>query len=375
MNVAMRKISLRGDARWQLDYLRDGKRHRPVFPSKEAAEHERGRLVNGAVSAKGVWAALPKREREAVVMAYWRARERGHSLFELLERSGEVRPESGPVLTTAIEELCQAKRNAGRADRYVANLKIVLNQFANGQQYRRVSALSVTGVERFLDGKNIRYRQTLRGRLSTLFNFCVRRGYRADNPCDRLESVKAVQDPVSAFTVEQVETAVDWLKKHQPAALPWFGLSTFCGLRPEEAAQTRKADIHFEEGFIKVEAQTSKVRQRRVVYPRPEAMAFVKWALRHGKLPLGGGRRRRILSGHKTKRKGLRGALGWEMWPKDITRHTAASYWLACEGETVARVAKMLGHSERTCESRYKAVKTQKEAAEFWKVVKQLAML
>jgi integrase len=69
------------------------------------------------------------------------------------------------------------------------------------------------------------------------------------------------------------------------------------------------------------------------------------------------------------KSPGLRGALGFKVWPKDITRHTAASYWLAGEGETVKHVAKMLGHSESICESRYKAVKTQKEAEEFWRVV------
>ncbi len=100
-------------------------------------------------------------------------------------------------------------------------------------------------------------------------------------------------------------------------------------------------------------------------------MAFLQWAVKRGSLPLKADRRRHLIGwkGHST---GLRGALGFTVWPKDITRHTAASYWLAGEGETVRHVAKMLGHSEAVCESRYKAVKTQKEAAEFWKVVNDL---
>lgn len=101
-------------------------------------------------------------------------------------------------------------------------------------------------------------------------------------------------------------------------------------------------------------------------------MAFVEWALKLGRLPLRGQERRWIISAHAGRTKGLRDALGFDTWPKDITRHTAASYWLAGEGETVKHVAKMLGHSEATCERHYKAVKTQKEAAEFWEVVKGL---
>jgi integrase len=75
-----------------------------------------------------------------------------------------------------------------------------------------------------------------------------------------------------------------------------------------------------------------------------------------------------------TKQANFRLSIEAEKLLKDITRHTAASYWLAGEGETVRHVAKMLGHSEAVCESRYKAVKTQKEAAEFWKAVKELAV-
>jgi integrase len=238
--------------------------------------------------------------------------------------------------------------------------------------YLEINRVTLKDVEAFMDSKKLQYRQTVRGRLSTLFNFAVRRGYRSDNPCDRLESVKVVQMPPSVFTVEQVKVAVEWLNKNARNALPWYALSTFCGLRPEESEQTTKADIHFAEGFIRVEAQTSKIRQRRVVYPRPEAMAFLKHALKRGTLPLSGGERRWMLSGRPGRSKGLRDALGFKVWPKDITRHTAASYWLASEGETVKHVAKMLGHSESVCESRYKAVKTQKEASEFWGKVETL---
>jgi integrase len=196
-----------------------------------------------------------------------------------------------------------------------------------------------------------------------------------DNPCSRLEAVKVTRKPPAVFSSEQFKAAVKWLKENAPEGLPWFALSTLCGLRPEEAEKTTKADINFKEGFVKVEAQTTKVRQRRIVYPKAEALRFLKRVLKHGGLPLSSQNRRRIIAGvvwkskdGKKRRPGLRHALGFDKWPKDITRHTAASYWLA-SGATAGHVAEMLGNSERILKRDYKALVTRKEAVEFWEAV------
>lgn len=366
--ISISKCKVRGASKWRTRHWEHGKPKRRFFDSKAEAEAEAKSLREQADKAGSVWLSLSAYERNNLITAYAEAQNRGVDIHKaILAASGTAI--KSVSLSTAIDELKASRLNNGRDAGYVNNLGIVLNQFAKGKESLAINKVTLADVESFLDSKSLQYRPTLRGKLSTLFNFSVRRGYRADNPCDRLESIKVVKPPPAVFTVEQVKAAVAWLKKHAPDGLPWFVLSTFCGLRPEEAEKTTKADIHFAEGSVRVEAQTTKVRQRRVVYPRPEAMACLKWAVKRGSLQLGGGRRRWILSGRKSKPTGLRGALGLKVWPKDITRHTAASYWLAGEGETVRHVAKMLGHSEAVCESRYKAVKTQKEAAEFWKGV------
>jgi integrase len=245
----------------------------------------------------------------------------------------------------------------------------VLNQFARGRETVPIDKFTLADVEKFLDSKSLQYRATVRGKLSTLFNFCVRRGYRLDNPCSRLEPIKVTKAPPQIFTVKQFATAAEWFKSDQPKGLSWFALATLCGLRPEEAEKTTEADIHFKEGFVKVEAQTTKVRQRRVVYPKPEAMAFLEWSLKNGGvLPIGKAARMKIISGRKSKYPGLRHALDFTAWPKDITRHTAASYWLASDG-SAAHVADMLGNSERVLKRDYKALVTRAEAVEFWRAV------
>jgi integrase len=102
------------------------------------------------------------------------------------------------------------------------------------------------------------------------------------------------------------------------------------------------------------------------VYPLPVTLEWLKRAKRlKSELPLSPKKQ-------LADRKALRKILGWKIWKQDVTRHTAASYWLAGKCETVKHVAKMLGHSEAICESRYKAVKTQKEAEEFWGAVSSI---
>jgi len=363
--VASHKISVRavrrhGKVMWRVRHWKDGVLKRPLFPSKKEADAKAAALRGALSHAEEIWASMDDTERANLIALY------------------EQKPNGfSPTLSVVIGELLTVKHNAGRSDDYTDTLEWILNDFATGLGSTRVDAIGVAEVEKFLDSKKIESRSTLRARLSTMFKFAVRRGYRADNPCAQLEAVTLIRKPPAVFTVKQFETAVKWLKKNSPECLPWFALSTVCGLRPEEAEKTRKADIHFKEGFVKVEAQSTKVRQRRVVYPKKEALAFLKWAVKKGSLPLDPQIRKRMIAGcpHRTKKgivrsKGLRHALGFKKaWPKDITRHTAASYWLASDG-SAAHVAEMLGHSEKTLKTHYKALVTRSEAEEFWEVVK-----
>jgi len=67
----------------------------------------------------------------------------------------------------------------------------------------------------------------------------------------------------------------------------------------------------------------------------------------------------------KLDRKALRALLGWPVWKKDVTRHTAASMWLAHEA-SAAKVATALGHSESVLRKNYMALVTQEQAKTFW---------
>jgi len=131
----------------------------------------------------------------------------------------------------------------------------------------------------------------------------------------------------------------------------------------EEAERTTWDAVQIDHGdaHIRVEAQTSKVRQRRIVTPLPSAVAWLKIAREHGaELPIGRQARR-----YATRRLARR--LRWTEWPKDITRHTAASYWLSLVGDA-APVAEQLGHTVSELKASYRALVTPAEAAKLWRL-------
>ena len=264
-----------------------------------------------------------------------------------------------PTFTTGSRHIRDAKlANIGNAN----SLAIPFNQFAKDRERMPIANLGVGDVEAFLNSKNLRSRLTLRARLSILFRFAIRRGYRADSPCDRLESVKVLKHPPAILTVGQTRKCLDWLDAKRSRAFGWFVLTTFAGLRPEEAENTPWDQINFDEGWIRVEAQTTKVRQRRVVYPHATAMAWLRRAKKLGaELPIARQPRRRAILA-------LRKLLGFAMWPKDVTRHSAASYWLAETGNA-AQIATALGHSENVLRKNYMALVTKAQAQEFWQLL------
>ncbi|HOC00269.1 MAG TPA: hypothetical protein PKM43_16185 [Verrucomicrobiota bacterium] len=362
--ITVQKWTVRGQTKWAVHRLEAGKRKRTFFASKKAAEAEAGLLRSQQAAVGGAWLALPASERQRLVQVHHEAKELGVDLADLLadwKRSPRFTG-SSPALESAIAELLTAKSASGRSARYAESLSIPLRQFARGRERMPIAGIGVRDVEGFLDSKSIHSRQTLRARLSTLFRFAVRRGYRADNPCDRLESVKVIKSAPAILTVEQTKKCLDWLDAERWRVLGWFVLTSFAGLRPEEAEKTSWHHINFDENWIRVEAQTTKVRQRRVVYPHPTAMAWLGHAkMRGAELPLHRQARRRAI-------RMLRTLLGFAHWPKDVTRHTAASYWLADTG-SATQVAEALGHSEDVLRKNYMALVTQAQAQEFWNLL------
>ncbi len=356
--VTVNSVRYHGLKRWQVRYHEAGKVKKQFFTGKEAAEAQATFLRGASLSADQQFLMLAQGERERLLLAATDARERGVDLLDLV-RSFQSAPVS-PSIEDVMHEMDALKRKVGRDSGYLDSLGQIIAMFAKGRETMAINKFTVREVESFLDSKELASRSTLRSRLSTLFKFSVRCGYRADNPCSQLEAVTIAKPPVAVFTVDEVQKCLTWLKLN-PRSLAWFALSTFAGLRPEEAEKTCWSEINFTEGFVKVEAQTTKVRQRRIVYPLPMAMSWLRQAKKlKSTLPL-------TVKTRTADRIELRELLGWPEWKHDVTRHTFASMTMMIAHEPdIAKIAATMGNSPAVLMKDNKALTTKLEAEKFW---------
>ena len=202
-----------------------------------------------------------------------------------------------------------------------------------------------------------------------MFGFAIRRQYAVDNPCDRVELPTQERAPIRYLSTDETIRCLQHIAERRPRALAVFVLTTLAGLRPEEAQATTWPSIRLDdpEPHVVVEAQTSKVRQRRIVYPMPAAIAWLREAKRlKAELPLDRQPWRRTI-------RDLRTVLGWDRWPQDITRHTAATYWLA-EIQNASHVAEQLGNSVGVLKTHYRALVSREQAKRFWAIGELLSV-
>ena len=342
---------------WRVRWHELGRVRRKFFTGREAADAHAAYVRGEPVGVRQRFLAMAPHAQEQMLSVWGEAERRGIDLFTLLSKQVEPTTKSA-TLAAVIDELLAIKRASGRSERYLIVLELILRHFAAGREKLPIAAVTLEEIERHLNTKKIASRQCIRGRISTLMRFAIRRGYCDKNPCDRLEPITLTHKVPAILTVHQVSEGLKWFKNN-PRSLAWFILSTFAGLRPEEADRTSWREINFTEGWIRVEAQTTKVRQRRVVYPKPMALKWLKLAKKlKSSLPI-----YRVTRIWDLKR--LRGPLKLKRWPQDCTRHTCASMWLA-ECGSAATVATALGHSESVLRKHYMALVTKTDAAKFW---------
>jgi integrase len=358
--VTIQPCTIRGRKSWLVRWHEQGKVRRQYFKAKDGADAQAALLRGEQLGVNQFWAALTQAERETLFLVWREAERRRLDLMAMVTRTDVAPASKSQACSLVRTELLDAKTKAGLSNDYVGSLGQIVKAFIKGREALAMSLVKFEDVEKFVDSFNIKSRSTVRSRLATWFKFGVRRGYCLQNLCERLESVKVVKAPPRIFTLDEVKACLNWLGEH-PRAFAWFVLSTFAGLRPEEAMKTTWPMIHFKEGWIRVEAQTSKISQRRVVYPLPAALTLLRKAKRlKSELPL-------TTKQLQNERNGLRAALEWPEWHQDVTRHTGCSMWLAQIGDA-EKVALQLGHSEKVLHRNYKALVTRKDAEAFWAI-------
>ncbi len=350
-------ITVHGRTRYRLDASSAGKRIRATFPSRRAAEAAAAGRNLEVSEVRLAWDRLPTATQADLMRIHQEADRRGIDLKSVLAQL-TTEPASGSTLTEVVERFMEAKVASGKSAAYLRALRQLMVRFLRDHHELTISQITPGTLSTWLSNFSLASQLTYRRRLSALFSFAFRAGHVGSNPIKRLEPITPPRTSTKILTTSQVISGLTALLSEYPIGLPWFVLATLCELRPEEASQTKAEAISLDEQHVVVEAQTSKVGQRRVVYPRKEAMAWLRIAMARGSLPISASTRKRVV-------KFLRRVMNLDEWPKDITRHTAASFWLSVDGD-VTKVSQQLGHSTAVLKRHYMALVTRTEAERFW---------
>jgi integrase len=361
--VTVRKRVRGNETRWQVDRMEDGKRRRTFHESKTEAEAEAKSLRAQVMGQGKVFLSLKAHDRNRLMMAWTKAHELGLDLDKLITEGTNSQPAKPSVsLADAIKALCaHSKENC--SPRYVYQLGTTLNLFAKGREALPLSAVTSREITDWLRGRSQWTRSTYRNKLSALFSYALQQELIEKNPLLKVAGVRIKATPPNFLTVQQHHAALRSLI-HRPRALAWYILSSLCGLRPDEAAKSSWADLLLNDSppIIRIEAQTSKMQQRRTVYPHPTAVAWLKFAKKKGaQLPIPEQPLRRARIALK-KSLHLPGR-----WTQSITRKTASTYWSALI-QNSAEVAESLGHDVKTMKRHYRGLASQEEARQFWAI-------
>jgi len=265
---------------------------------------------------------------------------------------------AGITLRAAIDEVIAAKINAGLRPQSIKQLNSTLRQFSKGRESVPLAAIGVRDLETWLDGRKVKpmTRQGNVGRLSALFSYHVRRDNIITNPCRRLERIKVEHTAPLILTPDQADT----LLKHTPCKFrAYVILGMFAGIRPEETEKLTWEDICFDTKTVTV--NLAKTRRRRIVPLEPRAVALLeKCTFKKGNIVSSRTAVRRF-------KREVREALGFDSWPHDLLRHTAASYLLALIGDS-GKVASRLGNSSSILLTHYHQPVKQADCEKFWTV-------
>ena len=362
-----------------------GKRHRLNFRDLEHAKTEAqakaSQLARGDVDA----AQLSGRDRLVYGRALEAIREHGVSLDavaleytqarQILDGRSSVvdaarfymrhhgRDVIGKPVADAVASFIEAKRNEGRSELYLKDLRVRLGAFARAFHVD-VRQLAADDVRDYLAARNLsaQSRNNNRRVLQTFFGFCKSRGWlsREADLLDGVGNYKGSTAPIEIFTPAELRAL---LHAAPPKLAGAIAVQAFGGVRAEEMLRLTWVDLERRRGFIEIVAGKSKTAARRLVPILPNLSQWLLSAPRAGSDKVWPHTKSAYF--HMLSVVAKRAGVGWK---QNGLRHSCISYRLAARPD-IAAVALEAGNSPSVIFRHYRELAVEAEALEWFGIV------
>ena len=378
---------------WTLNGVtKDGKRYRPIFPTKakaeEAALAERKRIQREGRESVHLSVADRVAALECLRLLEPHNVSLRDAVRDFIARvEGERIARESRTISACLDEWLKSKQarvDAGERDR-----KTIMGYRNRSEVIKSslgalpVATIAPAHLNDFLDSLPFTKttRTAYRTQLSGVLKFCRTKGWMRHNPIDQVPVPGRERGVVEILTPSDIEDLLDAASRDKDARilLPVIALGAFAGLRPEEARQIRweNIDLSSETPHATVLPETSKTRDKR--FPTLNATCL-SW-LRGCRQTQG------VISGDSKQhfRKAwerVRMEAGWHVteasqrqakldgqpvkpWPEDCLRHSFASYWLPIHNDR-PRLAEIMGNSSDVIREYYRKPIKPGVAEKYW---------
>src|SRR5207247_665895 len=135
-----------------------------------------------------------------------------------------LRTERGSVpVRQAVDELIANRKAAGLSKLYCGDLRFRLGRFAKAFGDRSVASITTKEIVAWLESLGVGpvTRNTFRRDVRTLFSFCTKRNYCAENPATSATRAKEPSREVEVLTVEDARLL---LAASSPEMLPYWAI-------------------------------------------------------------------------------------------------------------------------------------------------------
>ena len=260
----------------------------------------------------------------------------------------------GLTVTQGRKDFMAARREHLRGN----HLRLVewwLGEFAKKYGSLDLGAVSARTIDAFLSRKG--WSGTTRAQgyvyLRLFFNWLVRYDYIEKSPVLKAEVPKKTARH-HLLSVADVERLLQ-LTAEDDRLRAWLVLGVFGGMRQSEVGRALREHVAEEEILVPQTKSTDAV-------PRKRYVPILPVLLRHLPMKWEG-----LTENHvKRSRQRLVETMGWEEWPQNCLRHTAASMHLAMWQDS-GKTAFYLGHSSpQMVNKTYARAVPQAEAKKFW---------
>lgn len=368
-SLAPQRAKWAGNRQWKVELpariTPSGKRQRYFFDTKQDAlnfcEEQRIKLENHGTA--GI-SALNVTELAQAAMAFEALKPHRATLNEVV--TDWITRRQAAAASISFEAAIDAfKSRDKRSPSYARSIQQTRNrlQSLHGKLLNTITPEDLTLA---MDGMPASVRNFTIRILGGLFNFGIKRGYCADNPCKRLDLARLEPSEIEIYNPTEISAIFATAAKHNPQLVPFLTVSFFCGLRRAEALRLDWSAIDLHENFVKLPAAITKTRQTRYIEISENCRA---WLIPHAEnagrvTPYTPDVLRKRLAALKTVHK-IRTI-------KHGARHCFASYWLAKHGD-INQLCRFIGDEPETTFKHYAKAATKREAEKFWAIMPKIS--